>query len=102
MVIESFGTIGPGFVEDSGPFTCGFRHGKAADAHAETHPVLGILVKFFSVECSVLLAAVVLSHRELKRNGITRSLPFWCGPGDERRGDLATTHPLSPGPAPMF
>jgi hypothetical protein len=49
-----------------------------------------------------LLAAVVLSHRELKRNGITRSLPFWCGPGDERRGELATTHPLSPDPAPMF
>jgi hypothetical protein len=85
MVIESFGTMRPGFVEDSGPFTCGFRHGKAAYAHAETHPVLGILVKFFSVECSVLLAAVVLSHRELKQNGITRSLPFWCGPGDERR-----------------
>jgi len=102
MTIGGFETIGPGFVEDSGPFACVFKHGKATDAHAETRPVLGILVKFFSVECSVLLAAVVVSHRELKRNAITRSLPFWCGPGDERRGELATTHPLSPDPAPMF
>src|SRR5215213_308528 len=93
VVLGRLVTIRPAFIEDSGPFAGVFRHGKAADAHAATRPVLGIVAKFFSVECSLLPAVVVLSHRERKRSGITWSLPFWCGPGDERRGELPTYHP---------
>jgi len=76
VVLGGFETIGPAFIEDQSPLACAFRHAKAADAHAATRPVLGILAMFFSVECSLLPAAVVLSHRERKRSGITWSLPF--------------------------